>query len=96
MKVTGQMMQVKIVRTIEVEAVVEKPTITIEVDQDFLDAINGLGRTSQRNRVRIGMLDYEAFAAGNLYTEMSNLFDELKIPYCSSRAQGYGGYQMPK
>ncbi len=97
MKVTGQVMHVKTRerQIVEVEVVLKKPTITIEVDQDFLDAINGLGRTSQRDRVRIGMLDYEATQVGNLYTKMSNLFDELEIPDCSSRAYGRGGYQMP-
>ena len=60
----------------EVKTVVEKKTLhlSIEVDQEFLDLLNGLGRTVPSGLRQMGLTDRQQQAIYQFYSKTSSIF----------------------
>ena len=60
----------------EVKTVVEKKTLhlSIKVDQEFLDLLNGLGRTSPSGLEKMGLTNSQQKAIYQFYSKTSNIF----------------------
>ena len=60
----------------EVKTVVEKKTLhlSIEVDQGFLDLLNGLGKTSPSGLGKMGLTNSQQKAIYQFYSKTSSIF----------------------
>ena len=60
----------------EVKTVVEKKTLhlSIEVDQEFLDLLNGLGKTTPSALRQMGLTNSQQEAVHQFYSKTSDIF----------------------
>ena len=65
-----------VVTTQEEVKIVEKKTLhlSIEVDQQFLDLLNGLGRTSPSGLEKMGLTNSQQRAIYQFYSKTSSIF----------------------
>ena len=81
MQVEGKIVETTKKKLVEVEEIIKTKQITINVDQDFIDVINAIGKTNNLDfrRMNKGMSENEALSFGKLYHSVIHHLKEMKV-----------------